>query len=54
MKKSEIKELLKALDDVTELYCDLVRSGDAGTWDADAEPEISNAKDLLLKYNSNK
>ena len=48
----EIKELLKALEDVTELYCNLVRSGDAGTWDADTEPEISNAKELLLKHNS--
>jgi len=40
-------ELRAALEGVTRLYVQLVDSGDAGNWNADAEPGIIAARSLL-------
>jgi hypothetical protein len=42
-------ELYEALKKVTDLYCDLVNSGDAGFWDPEQVGEIKLARAALSK-----
>ncbi len=41
--------LLEALRMMTSHYCNLVRSGDAGNWEPDAEPEVMQARAAIAK-----
>lgn len=42
-------ELLNALQVVVAHYCNLVRCGDAGKWEPDAESEIQQARAAIAK-----
>lgn len=46
-------DLLEALKVMTAHYCNLVRSGDAGNWEPDAEQEVMTAKAAIAKATGN-
>jgi len=39
--------LVAALKEITEHYCALVNSGDAGSWDPEGEDEVKHARSAL-------
>lgn len=48
--KADKAELLIALSDLTNHYCELVNSGDAGNWDPHEEAVIKRCADLTQKH----
>jgi hypothetical protein len=42
-------DLLEALKGVTDLYCELVNSGDAGCWNPETVPNIVIARAAIAK-----
>lgn len=42
-------DLLKALEDMTQMYADLVNSGDAGNWDCEKVKEVIAARAAIAK-----
>jgi hypothetical protein len=47
---AEIERLREALEKALGLYVELVGSGDCGTWDVEAEPEVIAARAILAKH----
>lgn len=42
-------ELLEALNTMTNRYCSLVNSGDAGNWNPEEDPEVQQARAVIAK-----
>lgn len=45
----KLKKMKQVLSDITEAYCELVRSGDAGNWDPETDKEVREARRILTK-----
>ena len=42
-------DMYKALKDITEMYVDLINSGDCGSWDPEKDKEVMAARKSLSK-----
>lgn len=48
--EGSVKLLLHVLQQMTERYCALVNSGDAGSWDPEQDSEVSNARTTMALF----
>lgn len=52
--RKKVERLVWALSDVTELYCKLINSGDAGFWNPEDDEAIKKAIELLSEIKGEK
>lgn len=48
--KADNAELLSALQDINDHYCELINSGDAGSWNPNDEDVIQLSRKLIQKH----
>ena len=50
LENASFDEVIESLEGMTERYCDLINSGDAGNWNPEEEDVVIKARKILQKY----